>query len=272
LPPPPPPPPPPPVPTITLTTGELLIAKTLTIQGPGAGLLNIVGSGTRAFEMAPGTTVGLNGMAIGGSSSYWTGSGTSLGFGGAILNHGTLTLGACTITGSIYSTIGRGGGIFNDGTVNVIGCTVSNCYAEGSQGGDVNADAASGAGIANFGTATLTNTMILNNRATETTSYPWFNKGGGIYNEGALALNGCTVSGNYAQRDGGGIFNAGTMILSSTSLSGNLSGNGTGGIENDGTATIKNSSHIDAVYNPGTLFLESGSVIDALSGNPAMVI
>src|SRR5207237_3364446 len=42
---PPPPPPPPPTPTITLTTGELLVAKDLTIQGPGAGLLGISGSG-----------------------------------------------------------------------------------------------------------------------------------------------------------------------------------------------------------------------------------
>src|SRR5438067_1110429 len=46
--PPPPPPPPPPVPTIALTTGDLLVDKSLTIQGPGAGVLNVAGSASRA--------------------------------------------------------------------------------------------------------------------------------------------------------------------------------------------------------------------------------
>jgi hypothetical protein len=222
--------------------------------------------------MAAGTTVTLSGLAIGGSSSYYTGQGPEPGFGGGILNHGTLTVSACTVGGQIYSSIGRGGGIFNDGTLNVIGSSVLGCLAEGSAGGDENAEAACGAGIANLGTATLTNSIISNNRAAETTTYPWFNQGGGIYNTGTLSLTGCTVSGNYSQHEAGGIFNAGTMILSSTTLSNNLASGDGSSVSNYGTATIKNSSHIDDVNNLWVLNLDNTSTIGLLTGNPAVLI
>src|SRR5947207_9528515 len=147
---PPPPPPPPPIPTITLTTGELLVTKNLTIQGPGAGKLVISGNNaSRAFEMTQGSTVNLSGLTINGSSSYWTTYPLVTpwaGYGGGILNYGTLTLSVCTISGAVHSSLGRGGGIFNDGTLNVTGCTVSSCLADGSAGSDENAEAASGAG------------------------------------------------------------------------------------------------------------------------------
>lgn len=270
-PPPPPPPPPTSTKTITLASGELLLTKNLSIQGPGAALLKISGSGSRAFEVAQGTTVTLSGLAIGGSSSYWTAIGSSPG--GAILNHGALTVSACTVSGSVFSPLGRGGGIFNDGTLNVIGSTVTNCRAEGSAGSTEygNETAACGAGIANVGTATLTNTIISNNRAAETTSYPWFNKGGGIFNQGTMTLTGCTVSGNYSQRDAGGIFNEGALLLSGCTVSGNVASLASG-IYNAATMTVQNSTSITDVYNFGVLQRDSTSTIGILVGNAAILI
>ena len=129
-----------------------------------------------------------------------------------------------------------------------------------------------GAGIANWGSATLTNTIISNNTASETTTYPWFNKGGGIFNQGTLTLTGCTISGNYSQNEGGGIYNTGTLTLSACTLSGNLAVNGSGGMLNASTVTVENFSNISDAYNLGVLYLDSTSTIAILAGNPAILI
>src|SRR5262249_23576596 len=51
--------------TITLTSGELLINKNLTISGPGAGLLTISGNNaSREFEVASGMQVTLSGLTM----------------------------------------------------------------------------------------------------------------------------------------------------------------------------------------------------------------
>src|SRR5207237_2113051 len=158
-----------------------LLTKNLAIQGPGAGQLFISGLGSRAFEVAQGSTVSVSGLTISGSSSIWSSYPLVTawaGYGGGILNHGTLTLSACTVNGTVFGDRAEGGGIFNDGTLTVSGCNLSGSHADGSSGGDEGGSGASGAGIANWGTATLTNTIISNNTASETTTYPWFNKGG----------------------------------------------------------------------------------------------
>jgi len=265
--PPPPPPPPPATPAITLTSGELLLDKNLTIQGPGAGLLAIGGSGSRAFEMAVGTTVTLSGLAIGGSSSGWAAYPDTAhwdGYGGGILNHGTLTVNGCTVNGSIEGSESEGGAIFSDGTLILNSSTVTGF----AQGGST-----SGGGISNLGSATLTNTVVSNSQADppSTLSYPWYNKGGGIINHGTVTLNGCTVSGNNARSAGGGIFNDGTLILDNSKVFGNSTSYG-GGIYNAGTITLQNSSSItgnnDAygadVDNVGVLNRDGTSTIGIL--------
>src|SRR5262245_19242530 len=48
------------------------IAKNLTIQGPGAGLLTISGAGSRVFEIdGAATTVSLNGLSLVGGDGLW---------------------------------------------------------------------------------------------------------------------------------------------------------------------------------------------------------
>jgi hypothetical protein len=78
-------------------------------------------------------------------------------------------------------------------------------------------------------------------------------QGGGILNWGTLTLNGCTVTGNYAEFGGGGIANelGGTMTISGCTVSRNSSsydwssvGYGGGGIYNDGRMTLSGSSVI----------------------------
>src|SRR5262249_302445 len=185
---------------ITLTSGQLYLTKNLTIQGPGAGQLTISGYGgntfTRVFEVAPNTTVSLSGLSIINGSGYASAQdpGYALwdGYGGGILNLGTLTLSACTIY-NCYA-LNQGGGIYSDSTLTVSGCTV---YGN---------RAADGAGIATRGTATIVSSTISNNNASDTSpgSYQPDGEGGGISNGGTLTLSGCTVSFNYSNWEGGG--------------------------------------------------------------------
>src|SRR5262249_789991 len=101
--------------TITLDrlSGELQINKSLTIQGPGAGLLTISGGdapaagvhGSRVFEVDGATTaVTLRGLTISNGGGWADPSAFDRsswdGYGGGILNFGTLTVSACTLSGN----------------------------------------------------------------------------------------------------------------------------------------------------------------------------
>ncbi len=95
----------------------------------------------------------------------------------------------------------------------------------------------SGGGMANFGTATLTECTLSGNTALN---------GGGVYNFGGadLTLTDCTLSGNYAFGSGGGVWNSGTadLTLTDCTLTGNYV-NGYafgvgGGLDNGGVANL----------------------------------
>jgi len=261
--------------TILLTSGQLDLTKNLTIQGPGAGQLTISGGiygdpYTRVFEVAPNTTVSLSGLTISkgtGYASVRSHFATWDGYGGAILNLGTLTVSACTI--SYSHALNEGGGIFNDGILTVSSSTVS-----GNGAND-------GAGMWNRGTATLVSSTISNNDALDTSpgSYQPDGVGGGIVNDGTLTLRGCTVSFNYSNSVAGGIYNEGTLTVSGCTVTGNSADFEGGGIYNDtsGTVTIEVSSTITGnnaadVYNLGVLYLDGTSTIGTLDGNPAIPI
>src|SRR5262249_24339552 len=68
--------------TITLTSGELLLNKNLSIEGPGADSLTVSGGGaSRVFEVPQGWSVSLSGLTV--ADGRVTGA---AGFGGAVLN------------------------------------------------------------------------------------------------------------------------------------------------------------------------------------------
>jgi hypothetical protein len=56
--------------TIMLTSGELMIAKDLTITGPGADVIIVSGNhASRAFNIAATFTVGMSGLTVADSGS-----------------------------------------------------------------------------------------------------------------------------------------------------------------------------------------------------------
>jgi hypothetical protein len=206
---------------ITLTGGELVIDKNLTIQGPRYGLTItsqpwVDGAfdshnGSRIFEVdGANATVAIIGLRMTDGGGTRLGGGfigpANDGYGGAVLNFGRLTLSRCTLGGSTAATNNAqyGGAIANFGAMTVTGCDVSGNRAISGVGTD---------------------------------------KGGGIYNAGSLTVSGGDVSSNYAGDYGGGIYNAGTATVSGCTLSSNVAGFG-GGIYNAGTAaalTVSNS-------------------------------
>jgi hypothetical protein len=253
--------------TITLASGELLITRSLTIQGPGASQVTISGGGlfgSRVFEVeGAASNVNLSGLSI--TQGYGMAGGTAGaqaadGTGGGIYNAGTLTLSGCDLydcnnydpQADPQVTNWFGGGIYNRGTLTLNSCQVYDCSSWGGGGGISNAGMLTlsgstlsgntavyggGGGIANNGTLTLSSSTLSDN----TTG----SDGGGIYNSGTATVSGCTLTGNTAPY-GGAIFNytiskvsnSGTLTVSSTTLSDDTAGSYGGGIYNSGTATV----------------------------------
>jgi hypothetical protein len=220
--------------TIMLTSAELVIDKSVTIDGPGRDALAVSGSpGTplRIFHVMPGHAVTIRGLTI-------TGGGL-VDFGGGILNdHATLTVSCCAVR--LNGASSGGGGIYNNGsngssTLTVVNSTVSRNGAS-SVGGIFN-------DIGDEGSATLT---VLNSTVNDNVAAN--GSVGGIANSGVAAISNSTISGNSAPNLGGGIFNIGTLTITNTTVNGNHAGGGPtnspgvgGGVCNLGTLTTDNS-------------------------------
>jgi hypothetical protein len=271
---------------LMLTQGELVLNQDyLTIVSAGIfanSPVTVTGGGhSRVFEVANGAHVTLSNLIVtGGDGVANNPSSTSFddGDGGGILNLGTLTVSASTLSGN---SAFDGGGIANLwGTLTVSGCTLSGNLAPPSYFSD------EGGGIFNFvGTVTVNNSMLsgnaggfggggIDNRrgtlrvSASTLSGNSGGFGGGIDNYlGTLTVTGCTLSGNSGS--GGGIFNDGSATVSGCTLSSN-SGSG---IANNGSLTVCASTLSgNSAPNGGGIFNESGPVTitgSTLSGNSA---
>ena len=245
---------------ITLTSGQLLVNRSVTISGPGADNLTVDGNANgRVFYINLGNTVTIDGLTIMNGSTSDFGGGIS--FGGGIYNdQATLTVSNCAISGN------SGGGIYNDGTQGSPTLTVTNCTLSGNPGGGITNDgfggsptltvtnctlsgnsSGDGGGITNLtdsgsATVTVTNSTLTGNSA----SGGW---GGGIYNYAANAdgvaavtVSNSTLSGNSASQQGGGIYNthifgSATVTVTNSTLSGNSASQG-GGIANQGVRIL----------------------------------
>src|SRR6266576_2018372 len=194
--------------TITLTSGELVVNKIVSINGPGPNNLAVdANHASRVFHVSDGASAGISGLSI------INGSASGL-YGGGIYNdHSTLSEINCTLSGNYAdASTGAGGGIFNDASYGTATLWVSNCTLTGNSA--VNGY---GGGICNEGyngsaTLTVLNSTVSRNSAAS---------GGGIYSESLLVgtatldiLN-STLSGNSATF-GGGIYARGTTSISAT--------------------------------------------------------
>ena len=146
-----------------------------------------------------------------------------------------------------------------------------------------------GGGLANYGTATLTDCTLSSNSdgigggvfdsATGNLTMTGCTVSGaissGVYNLGIANLTDCTLSGNYAYKKGGGVYNLGTATVTNCTINGNSALVG-GGVFNSDTGnvtvtgcTISDNSCVSGdaggVFNSGTATLTDCTI----SGNEA---
>jgi hypothetical protein len=142
--------------------------------GQGETILAGQGNG-RILTINSGVNVSLNNLTL-------TRGAEPDGFGGGVLNNGTLTLSGVTIS---HNDAATGGGIWNQGNLTVSHSAIVGNRSDGS-----------GGGLHNQGTAALTNVTISGNRAAS---------GGGIGGGGTNTLINVTISSNQATGSGGGL-------------------------------------------------------------------
>jgi CSLREA domain-containing protein len=170
--------------TISLTSGQLLLTKNMTITGPGANLLEVTrgsANDARIFELDSGN-VSISGLAL---TNGFAGGGLFNSDGGAIiLFGGNLTISNCLISGNTAQ--------FQGGAIAVINgnLTVSNCTFSGNATSDI-----VGSGGAIF-----------------------------YESSGALTITNSTFSGNTSTNEGGAIDNSGTLTVSDSSFTSNFAG------------------------------------------------
>lgn len=181
---------------ITLQT-KLTIAKGLTITGPGATNLTILGyGGTRLFDVTDGPVV-ISGVKL-ANGVDWFESPTG---GGAILNSADLTLDSCELTDNRSTYLG--GAVLNNGAFAKL--TAVNCtFAGNSSGGG-------GGAICSYGPLNITNGTFSGNSTDSS--------GGALLNYGDATIVSCTIVQNLAYfGTGGGIFEGGSTLTLQNSI------------------------------------------------------
>jgi predicted outer membrane repeat protein len=222
--------------TIGLTSGELILDKDLTIQGPGSNVITVSGSHlSTVFEVLIGRTDTISGLTVASGLAP-----TSLP-GGGIDNGGTLTVSDSILTGnSAVGTgiAGHGGGIFNSGTLTIDGCTLSN-----------NSSTVEGGGIDNSGMLMVSGSTLTGNTA-DGGPGSFNGTGGGIASTGVLTVETSSFMDNAARENGGAIYTTGQVpsidqcmfTSNASSLGAALSTSGTGNVTITSSAFSQNST------------------------------
>lgn len=245
----------------TALYGDLDVKGELTINGADQTVIDGIGSIShdRVFELTGIVTIS-HVMIVNGKPAP--------GPGGAIYNHVFLTLTDSTIQNN-GTTGASGGGIYNEGTATIIHSQfLSNKAALGGaiynaktinvlNSSFVQNSAENGGAILNSSNAFVSldaDSDLSSNNA---------DQGAGIYNYGAASILNSTIASNHARFYGGGIAEHGSLILANSTLSENRAGSNGGGIGAvfNGSAILVNSTLTNnlAEYVGGGIFQDGGT-------------
>jgi CSLREA domain-containing protein len=227
-------------------SATLTLAGNVSIVGPGASALTLIGSPTPAnpfsvLTVAAGVTAQVSGLSI---NTAQAGPGA-----GGIDDNGNLTLNDDHVFGNVGT---NGGGLYVAGgaSATVFNCTFSS-----------NTASSDGGAIDNAGTLTITDSTFLDDIAPA---------GGAIYNAGALTIFASTFALNHANASAGGaLYNQfgapGVTIVNSTfatntaTTTGGAIANASSGVLTIEASTIARNSVSDSggagIDNAGTLDL-----------------
>ncbi len=220
--------------TITLDSllGTLGINNSITINGPGAAILEVSGDDlVRVFIVAQDTTVRISNLTV--THGYINDDS-----GGGIVNDGgNLTLDHVVVSNSQAVTAnplwGNGGGIYNYGTLTITNSVITTNTASQQGGGIFNSPGSN---------LSVTDTVVDHN----------FSKsGGGLYlpNPATLtdtiSLTRVSVNDNHATISGGGIFLSDSATISDSLIANNTASNGVGAGAGGGI-TLSEAGGLDA--------------------------
>ncbi len=241
--------------TLALTSGQLVVERSVTVDGSGAPGLVVSGNLTsRVIEVAAGATLRLNDLTIA--------DGVGAPQGGGILNRGRLDLERVVVRDNTETSAGPanfefgGGGIYNaaDAVLNLTDSSVQDNSSVNQPGGGIygffgsaitiTGSTVSGntSGDVAGGLRTLSNATVVNSTFSGNVSTVWH--GGGIFHtDGDLAVTHSTFAGNSSP---GGTASAILVATFGAPASATLTGNILVGIpgspacaiEGGGAATI----------------------------------
>jgi hypothetical protein len=178
--------------TITLTSGEIVLNKSLTVVGPAANRLTVSGNNSsRVFHVTGGSPYlqSLN-ITRGLAADYG---------GGILVDAGALFLSDCQVVSNATAFFASGGGIFVSGNalLSLLNCSVTHNQASISGGG---------IGLVQNANASIYSCTIASNRTTFIPDGIFAPYGGGIsMNGGILTLLNSTIASNVSGYYGGGI-------------------------------------------------------------------
>jgi hypothetical protein len=174
------------------------LAHPTTLSGEVGRVYDFYDNSFHVVTVDPGVTARLDSVQI--RLGFAFGPDEESRRGGAIVNHGNLTL-ARTVLNSNQAT-DQGGNIYNTGELLVIGSQVE---LGGSR---------DGGGIYNLGRATLLGSSVTFNGSID-------GRGGGVFNGGDFTAINATIGGNEAVQGGGLFHESGTVSLAHTTVSHN---------------------------------------------------
>jgi predicted outer membrane repeat protein len=208
---------------VTLTSGQLSIARSIHVVGPGASVLaverNPLAPPFRIFDISAGLP-SISGLTIrNGACDLSDDSGAG------IQNRGNISVLDCVFENNVATD--RGGAIYN---AYMSSCYISNCVFKGNAS---TGDYGEGGALYALGNAFVLNSSFLNNAVHD--------RGGGLQVDmfGAVLVSGCTFSGNSAvgrEGQGGGIYNFGRLAMTNCTLSRNIANDSGGALHNDSLA------------------------------------
>lgn len=249
---------------IALTSGELLLDKSITIVGPGANILTVQRSFaaplSRIFNIASNINATISGLTITNGSLGTDEFDQRRGAGVLVQDGAQLQLSAVTLSGNQNHTF-EGGGLANLGTTTITASTISGNSSNFCGGGIVNT----------AGTLNVINSTIAGNHS--------IYAGGGLCNSSTTTLTSSTVTGNavFAISDigaGGGIANvAGTVTARNTIIAQNsadfvLGPDVSGSLTSQGFNLIGNNADgVIAPFQPTDQIGTAGAPINPLLGS-----
>ena len=158
----------------------------------------------------------------------------------------TASISGLTISGGSWA--GPGGGMANYGTATLTDCTVN-----GNSSGGADSSGSAGGGVFNsvYANLTLTDCTVSGNSA-------YGGGGGGVGNYGGtITLTNCTLSGNSESNSdggaGGGVFSSsGTVDLTDCTISGNYAADGGGGLASGASFFVDTANLTDTIVAGNT--------------------